>query len=85
MDIVKISACLCAIYCAISFILFPQFCPEHKEDHGPVVLSEKLSKTSRDFLRRHQDSKLPQGQTTVTSTFYCMFRQPLRRPSPDGA
>ena len=45
--------------------LFPQFCPEHKDDHGPIVLSEKLSKTSRDFLRRHQDSKLPQGQTTM--------------------
>ena len=47
------------------FIKF-QFCPEHQQDPGPVVLAEKMSKASRDFLRQRQSPNYPQGRITLT-------------------
>ena len=37
-----------------------QFCPDHKKDTGPVVLSEQLSKETKSKLRQTRSLNYPQ-------------------------
>ena len=37
-----------------------QFCREHKNEEGPVILAEKLSKETKDKLRKRQSLNYPQ-------------------------
>ena len=38
-----------------------QFCAEHDGNEGPVILSEKLSRETREKLRKRQSQNYPQG------------------------
>ena len=45
-----------------------QFCPDHKKDTGPVVLSEQLSKETKNKLRKTRSLNYPQDNIFFVRT-----------------